>query len=91
MNPDIFLDDFEITENTQELHAILGRCLIVATHFDLLCDHTSKFFKLKHVRTFNPVIENDTVDKNGKRCAFTYNQRYTTFDAITNATKTSEL
>lgn len=50
-----------------------------------------KFFKLKHVRTFNPVIENDTVDKNGKRCAFTYNQRYTTFDAITNATKTSEL
>ncbi|MEH8254698.1 hypothetical protein [Aeromonas veronii] len=48
MNPDIFLDDFEITENTQELHAILGRCLIVATHFDLLCDHTSKFFKLKH-------------------------------------------
>ncbi|MFM5145129.1 hypothetical protein [Aeromonas rivipollensis] len=48
MNPDIFLDDFEITENTQELHAILGRCLIVATHFDHLCDHTSKFFELKN-------------------------------------------
>lgn len=50
-----------------------------------------KFFKLKHVRTFNPVIENDTVDKNGNRCAFTYNQRYTTFDAIIKAKKTSEL
>jgi len=48
MNPDIFLDDFEITENTQELHAILGRCLIVATHFDHLCDHTSKFFELDY-------------------------------------------
>ncbi|MDM5076583.1 hypothetical protein OB931_09370 [Aeromonas media] len=48
MNSDIFLDDFEITENTQELHAILGRCLIVATHFDHLCDHTSKSFELKH-------------------------------------------
>lgn len=48
MNPDIFLYDFEITENTQELHAILGRCLIVATHFDHLCDHTSKCLELKN-------------------------------------------
>ncbi|MEZ8806925.1 hypothetical protein AB4453_04925 [Vibrio atlanticus] len=48
MNPDIFLDDFDITENTQELQAILGRCLIVATHFDHLCDHTSKFLELKN-------------------------------------------
>lgn len=50
-----------------------------------------KFFKLKHVHTFKPVIENDTKDKNGKNCAFTYNQRYTTYDAIMKAKKTSEL
>ena len=35
--------------------------------------------------------KNDTVDKNGKPCAFTYNQRYTTYSAIMNASKTSEL
>lgn len=50
-----------------------------------------KFFRLKLIQTFTPVIENDTKDKNGKNCAFTYNQRYTTFDAIMKAKKTSEL
>ncbi|HCE2934281.1 TPA: hypothetical protein NGV36_004479 [Vibrio parahaemolyticus] len=51
MNPDIFLDDFEITENTQELQAVLGRCLIIATRFDHLCDHTSKYLELKNLFT----------------------------------------
>ena len=37
MNPAIFIDDFERTGNTDELHAILGRALIVATRFDSLC------------------------------------------------------
>lgn len=50
-----------------------------------------RFFKLKLHKEFNPVIENDTKDKNGKNCAFTYNQRYTTYDAIMKAKKTSEL
>ena len=50
-----------------------------------------KFFKLRHVKQFSPVIVNDTLDKNGKPCAFTYNQRYTTYDAIMKASKTSEL
>lgn len=48
MNPGIYLDDFEITENTEELQAILGRCLIVATRFDHLCDHTSKYLELRN-------------------------------------------
>ena len=47
MNPDIFIDDFEITENTEELHAIFGRCIIIATRFDNLCDHTAKYLKIK--------------------------------------------
>lgn len=37
MSSDIFFDDFERTENTDELHAILGRALIVATKFDSNC------------------------------------------------------
>lgn len=47
MCPDIFIDDFEITENTEEIHAILGRCLIFATRFDNLCNHAAKFFDIK--------------------------------------------
>ena len=50
-----------------------------------------KYFKLRHIKTFNPIIENDTIDKNGNKCAYTYNQRYTTYDAINSASKTSEL
>ena len=50
-----------------------------------------KLFKLKHFKRFDPVIVNDTVDKNGKSCAFTYNQRYTTYDKIMKARKTSDL
>lgn len=49
MSPDIFVDDFEITENTEELHAILGRCIIIATKFDNLCDHAAKFLGLKKI------------------------------------------
>ena len=37
MNTDIFIDDFERTENSDALHAILGRALIVATRFDAMC------------------------------------------------------
>ncbi|ENU1228699.1 hypothetical protein [Providencia rettgeri] len=47
MQPDIFLDDFEITENTDNLHSILGRSLVIATRFDSLCDHTLKFLEFK--------------------------------------------
>jgi len=47
MSPGIYLDDFDITENTESLHAIIGRALIIATRFDNLCDHTFKLLKLK--------------------------------------------
>ena len=47
MNPDIFIDDFDITENTEELHAILGRSIIIATRFDNMCNQTAKFLQIK--------------------------------------------
>ena len=37
MSAGIFLDDFERTENTDELHAVLGRALVIATKFDSNC------------------------------------------------------
>ncbi|MBL5913914.1 hypothetical protein JBO41_17660 [Enterobacter asburiae] len=47
MQSDIFLEDFEMTENTEKLHSILGRSLVVATRFDSLCDHTLKLLEFK--------------------------------------------
>jgi len=47
MNPDIFISDFERTENSDELHAILGRALIVATRFDSMCEAAAFGLKLK--------------------------------------------
>lgn len=59
MDPEIFLTDFEITENTESYHAILGRSLILATRFDNLCDHTAKFIKLKSSRTLRSIATED--------------------------------
>jgi hypothetical protein len=49
MNADIFLEDFEITENTELNHAILGRCIVAATRFDNLCAHTALYLDLKYL------------------------------------------
>ena len=45
---------------------------------------------LKKVSCVGP-IKNDTVDKNGRNVAFVLNQRYTTYEKIMKAKKTSEL
>ena len=49
-----------------------------------------KLFMLK-VMSLPKAIQNDNTDKNGKRCAFTQRQKYTTIDRIMNATHTSQL
>lgn len=36
-----------MTENTEKLHSILGRGLVIATRFDSLCDHTLKLLEFK--------------------------------------------
>lgn len=47
MDPEIFIQDFERTDNTDDLHAILGRALIVATRFDSMCKQAAIHFGLK--------------------------------------------
>lgn len=37
MSPDAFLEEFVRTENTDFLHGVLGRALILATRFDAMC------------------------------------------------------
>lgn len=46
--------------------------------------------KLVHIFDGNGIV-NDSKDKNGKRCAFTQKQRYTSYGKIINAHKTSDL
>lgn len=47
MSPEIFFDDFERTENSDYLHGVFGRCLVIATRFDSMCIRLSKAIKLK--------------------------------------------
>ncbi len=50
-----------------------------------------KVFKLKLAQTIEPVI-NDTIDKNGNPCSYTYGQpRYTTLQILQASTRTSQL
>ncbi len=49
-----------------------------------------KIFKVSKIQSLN--IINDKVDKNGKPCPYTYGQpRYTTYERVREANKTSEL
>lgn len=50
-----------------------------------------KYFNLKKIHEFIPVIQNDSRDKNNKPCAFVQRQTYTEYDVIMKAKKTSEL
>lgn len=47
MVSDIFISDFEITENTESIHAVLGRALIIATRFDSMCEAAAIALEIK--------------------------------------------
>lgn len=54
-------------------------------------DDMRKYFELEFVCEFGPVV-NDSIDKNGKPCPYTYGQpRYTTREKLVGSKKTSEL
>lgn len=61
MSPDIFIEDFEITESTEEIHAILGRSLIIATRFDNLCGTAAKHIRMKESLAI--VLDNEKFDE----------------------------
>ncbi|WP_273837668.1 hypothetical protein [Providencia rettgeri] len=42
MTPNIFIEDFERTTNSDYLHGVLGRALIIATRFDSSCKALSE-------------------------------------------------
>lgn len=62
MNPDIFISDFERTENSDELHAILGRALIVATRFDSMCEAAAFGLRIKKDAVLSAYISEEEYD-----------------------------
>lgn len=60
MTPNIFIEDFERTENSDYLHGVLGRALIIATRFDSSCVALSKAknIELQIMLGLRPVIAN---------------------------------
>lgn len=49
MKLDMFIVDFERTENSDELHGIFGRALIVATRFDSMCEAAATMIGIEGV------------------------------------------
>ncbi|UTL91823.1 hypothetical protein [Pseudomonas fluorescens] len=56
LNPDVFIMDFERTENSDELHGVFGRALIVATRFDSMCETAAITTKIKGSLVKNSVF-----------------------------------
>ncbi|TBW06744.1 hypothetical protein E0E50_20100 [Azotobacter chroococcum subsp. isscasi] len=58
----MFITDFERTENTDELHAVLGRALIMATRFDSMCEAAAIALELKKGSISRVVMSDDEYD-----------------------------
>lgn len=58
----IFFDDFERTEFSDEIHAVIGRSLIVATRFDNLCKALARSIDFRIASTVSNLITEDEYD-----------------------------
>lgn len=67
MNPDIFITDFERTENSDEIHSILGRSLIIATRFDSMCEAAAIALELKRGAVSSAIMTDDEYDSYAKK------------------------
>lgn len=54
-----FITDFERTANSDELHGVLGRALIIATRFDSDCAAAATLFKLKRIAPASTHLNED--------------------------------
>lgn len=77
------------SENLKKIPQIAPEYFIEADPF--YDESPRKYFELRLVNTFDPAIKNVSKDKNGKPCAFTYNQRYTDYNTILEAKDTDDL
>lgn len=59
MFADIFIHDFDRTENSDEIHAILGRALIIATRFDAMCQTAAIALDIKREAILTATMADD--------------------------------
>lgn len=55
----IFIEDFERTENSDEIFGVIGRALVIATRFDSMCKTLSKALDFKMPTLLQGVSDND--------------------------------
>lgn len=70
MSPDIFFEDFERTENSDYLHGVFGRCLVIATRFDSMCVSMSKAIKIKEeliIRSIEKCVDKLDIENKTKK------------------------
>ncbi|MCB1706562.1 MAG: hypothetical protein KDI17_16970 [Halioglobus sp.] len=55
----IFIEDFERTENSDEIFGIIGRALVIATRFDSMCKTLSQAVELKMPTLLRGISDSD--------------------------------
>lgn len=55
----IFIEDFERTENSDEIFGVIGRALVIATRFDSMCKTLACAIDLKFPALFGEISDND--------------------------------
>lgn len=55
----IFIENFERTENSDAIFGVIGRALVIATRFDLMCKNLAHAIDLKFPALFRGISDND--------------------------------
>lgn len=55
----IFIEDFERTENSDEIFGVIGRALVIATRFDSMCKNLARAIDLKFPALLRGISDND--------------------------------
>lgn len=55
----IFMSDFERTENSDHIHGVIGRALIIGTRFEGLCNSYARCFEYKSFLSMRSIMEDE--------------------------------
>lgn len=82
MNPDTFIDDFERTENSDDIQSIIGRALIMATRFDSMCEAAAIAIDIKKEAVSKSVMADGEFEAYASKIATKYRTLKTNIKSI---------
>ena len=82
MDPDTFIDDFERTENSDDIQSIVGRALIIATRFDSMCEAAAIPIDIKKEAVSKSVMADGEFDAYASKIATKYRTLKTNIESI---------